>query len=219
MADLRPVYRCHYRGLLTAEPGQAVFDQVTAEAAAAIRDGRLLTAACYRFGNQLFLYLEALGETADPEALLPALNPLLAPWPQKEELRRWATMYNIYWHSVPKNAEDWHRPTPPTLRRGRIAQLKTDKLFSYCMHHTAIVQEGLLQGDRYHSIALHEDMLFSYFEEPKTMVNIRGVPEAPSPALAAWEAVDPESHFVRLPGAKGNFLFLPALFALGPDNI
>lgn len=76
-----------------------------------------------------------------------------------------------------------------------------------------------MQGDRYHSIALHENTLFSYFEEPKTMVNIRGVAEQPSPALAAWEAADPEGHFIRLPGAAGNFLFLPAVFAFGQESV
>lgn len=217
--DLRPVFRCHFRGLLAAEPAPAHLETIKAEAAAAIRAGRLMTAACYRFGSELFLFCEALGEPCSPEALLPAFNPLLAPWPQNGELRRWAVMYNIYWHSVPKNAADWRRPAPPALRRGRIARLQTDKLFSYCYHHTAIVQEGLLQGDRYHSIALHENTLFSYFEEPKTMVNIRGVAERPSPALAAWEAADPESHFIRLPGAAGNFLFLPTVFAFGQESV
>ena len=51
------------------------------------------------------------------------------------------------------------------------------------------------------------------------MVNIRGVAEQPSPALAAWEAADPESHFIRLPGAAGNFLFLPAVFAFGQESV
>ena len=116
--DLRPVFRCHFRGLLAAEPAPAQLETIKAEAAAAIRAGRLMTAACYRFGSELFLFCEALGEPCSPEALLPAFKPLLAPWPQNGELRRWAVMYNIYWHSVPKNAADWRRPAPPALRRG-----------------------------------------------------------------------------------------------------
>lgn len=47
------------------------------------------------------------------------------------------------------------------------------KLFSYVYYHKGLVDEGLICGDRYQSIALHENILFSYFEEPRGSVNIK----------------------------------------------
>lgn len=214
----RMVYRCQYRGLLTdcSELERAVFTDACAELARSlVRGGHLMTAALYYYGNQLFLYYEAVGKLLEPSAFMAPLEPLLALWPQNGVLRPWAQMMPIYWHDLPHDEADWQRPTLPTLRRGRIAQLSRDAIFSYCYHHFAIVREGLLDGDRYQFISLHEDILFSYFEEPKTMAHIRREDPQPSTAIDAWVQADPEAHFIPLPGANGNFLFLPACFALG----
>ena len=128
-------------------------------------------------------------------------------------------MYHIYYHSVPKSVEEWKREGVPEKRRGRIAFVREDKLFSYTYFHKAIVDEGLLLGDKYQSIALHENILFSYFEEPKHMVNIREEAEKESEIIKDWLAVDPESHFIHMPEGEGeNFMFLPALFALGTED-
>ena len=71
-----------------------------------------------------------------------------------------------------------------------------------------LLREGLLVGDRYQMISLHENLLFSYFETPRDreQVNISRRPE-PSEATKEWEAVVPESHFYHFPEANGeNFL-------------
>lgn len=215
--DDRPVYRCHFRGQLNGEMDQGLLAQCVAQARALIRAGRMMTAALYNYGNQLFLYYEAIGETLEPEDFMGPLHPLLSPWPQKETRRDWARMYHIYWHCEPQNAEDWRRDPLPQRRRGRIAYLKNDTMFEYVYHHFAIVREGLLKGDKYMSIALHEDVLFSYFEEPRSSVNIRRE-EGESQAIKGWMAVDPDSHFIHLPGSEGqNFLLLPEYFALGQE--
>lgn len=215
----RPVYRCHYRGRLDGNaPARrdALLADCQANAQRMIDEGSLLTAALYYYGNQLFLYYEAVGENIRPEAFMAPLHPMLAQWPQKEDTCDWAQMYHIYWHDVPRDEEDWQRPVPPERRRGRVACLKQETMFRYVYHHYAIVEEGLLQGDRYQSIALHEDVLFSYFEEPRTHVNIRRDPTQESQAIQGWLDVDPESHFIPLPGSNGaNFLLLPQYFALG----
>lgn len=219
---LRPVYRCHWRGRLDggdADARAAALRRCEEEARRAIAGGDLMTAALYYYGDQLFLYYEALGEPFGPERFMGALEPLLARWPQKESTLPWAKMYNIYWHCVPKDEADWRRPARPQRRRGRIAYLKHETMFRYCYHHFAIVEEGLLQGDKYQSIALHEDVLFSYFEEPRTPMNIRRDLTKASRAIDDWTAVDPESHFIRLPGAGGNFLLLPDYFNLGQDDV
>ncbi len=154
-----------------------------------------------------------------PEELLMPLTPFLQLWPGQKGDRLWVHMYHIYYHSVPENAEQWRRPAVPEKRRGRIAFLRDDKLFSYTYFHKAIVDEGLLAGDRYQSIALHENILFSYFEEPKRFVNVQGDDSRESEVIRDWMAADPESHFIHMPQGGGeNFMFLPALFALGVEG-
>lgn len=155
-----------------------------------------------------------------PESLLMPLSPFLQLWPGQRGDRLWVHMYHIYYHSVPESPEQWRRAAVPEKRRGRIAFLRDDKLFSYTYFHKAIVDEGLLTGDRYQSIALHENILFSYFEEPKTFVNVRGDTSRESQVIRDWMAVDPEAHFIHMPQGEGeNFMFLPALFALGVEEM
>lgn len=156
-----------------------------------------------------------------PDELLAPLQPYLQVWPGQAGDRLWVHMYHIYYHDLPKSVEDWRRTAVPEKRRGRIAFLREEKLFSYVYYHRAIVEEGLLPGDRYQSIALHENVLFSYFEEPKTMVNVKGDTSRESEVIQSWLAADPEAHFIHMPeGDGGNFMFLPALFAVGvEDNI
>ncbi|MCM1065318.1 MAG: hypothetical protein NC420_12805 [Eubacterium sp.] len=157
---------------------------------------------------------------ARPEELLAPLSAFLQVWPGQKGDRPWVHMYHIYYHSVPESPEQWKRAAVPEKRRGRIAFLRDDKLFSYTYFHKAIVDEGLMAGDKYQSIALHENILFSYFEEPKTLVNVLGDASRESRVINDWLAVDPESHFIHMPQGKGeNFMFLPALFALGLEDL
>lgn len=157
---------------------------------------------------------------ARPEELLEPLEHLLQVWPGQRGDRLWVHMYHIYYHSVPESPEQWKRAAVPGKRRGRIAFLRDDKLFSYTYFHKAIVDEGLLTGDRYQSIALHENILFSYFEEPKNFVNVRGDVSTESRVIRDWMAADPESHFIHMPQGEGeNFMFLPALFAVGVEDM
>ena len=215
----KPVYRCHYRGRLEDVDAAALVDllqQCEQNAQQLINDGALMTAALYYYGNQLFLYYEAVGEEIRPERFMAPLHPVLSQWPQKEDTCDWALMYNVFWHDAPKDDEDWKRSVPPERRRGRIAWLKHDTMFRYVYHHFAIAEEGILQGDRYQSIALHEDILFSYFEEPRTPGNLRRDTTLQSQTIQAWLDVNPESDFIPLPGSNGsNFLLLPQYFALG----
>lgn len=215
----KPVYRCHYRGRLEDSDAAQLVDllqQCEQNAQQLINDGALMTAALYYYGNQLFLYYEAVREEIRPECFMAPLHPVLSQWPQKEDTCDWALMYNVFWHDAPKDDEDWKRSVPPERRRGRIAWLKHDTMFRYVYHHFAIAEEGILQGDRYQSIALHEDILFSYFEEPRTPGNLRRDTTLQSQTIQAWLDVNPESHFIPLPGSNGsNFLLLPQYFALG----
>lgn len=113
-----------------------------------------MTAALYHYKNMLFFYYEADEENYEPEGMLSPLTPFLEKWPSEEGSRDWAKMYHIYCHSYPLSWDDWKRTATPELRRGRITRLYEDKLFSYVYHHKAIVDEGLLTGDRYQSKCL-----------------------------------------------------------------
>ena len=224
------IYRMHYRAKLIEGYDKKALQQKLAICEEYVREaqkkGQVLTAALYLadtadISRTLFFYYEGIGDDGviSVEALLAPMNNLLQVWPGTRDSRRWVKMYHIYYHSIPKSVEGWKREAKPELRRGRIALLYEEKLFSYVYYHKAIVDEGLLTGDKYQSIALHENVLFSYFEEPKTMVNIKNSPEE-SKVIEDWLAVDPESHFIHTPECEGlNFMFLPALFALGVEDL
>lgn len=216
----RKIYRCHYRGqlknTLDEDKLMETLDECRKNAELLITEEKVMTAALYYHGEMLFLYYESIGEEIYPDTFMGPMHDLLEKWPTKSGLSDWALMYHIYYHAIPEGEEDWRRPVSPELRRGRIAYLKKDNMFQYVYHHVAIVNEGLLAGDKYQSIALHEDILFSYFEEPKTITNIRRDLSHESETIKAWLDVVPEDHFSPIPGSNGgNFLFIPAYFALG----
>ncbi len=226
------LYRFEYRGTLVKGANGAELAKALSfaeeQASLLVSEHKMLTVGLYYFGRQLFLYYESTLPDLMPDSFLFNLSPFLMPWPEKGDPVLWAPMYPIYWHSVPGSAEEWKRAKEPSRRVGRIALLKHETMFEYVYHHFAIVKEGVFKGDRYQFISLHEDMLFSYYEEPRTNVCIReesgelprtepGSPEEPrSEALEAWAQADPPAHFVPLPGSGGaNFLELPAYFILG----
>lgn len=214
------VYRLQYRGSLKKvyENGgtKKALEECQERIQRRMDEGRIMTAALYHYKQMLFFYYEAVGEKISPEELLKPLSSYLELWPGQDGLRLWVLMNQIYYHAVPEGKEDWKREPAPELRRGRIAFLKEDKWFSYVYHHTSIVEEGLLQGDKYHSIALHENILFSYFEEPKIMANVRKDLESESSVIKKWMEAVPEEHFLKLLEAEGqNFMFIPAYFAMG----
>lgn len=216
------VFRNHYRGFIAEGISEEAFSEAAAQAEKevkeAVRQGRFMTIGLYRHGKMLFLYYEALGTDCTPDEVMAKLAPVLADCPGEFGMRKWIYMQHIYYHSVPEDAEDWKRKTKPERRRGRIAWLKKEKHFSYVYHHTAIVNEGLLKGDKYQSIALNENILFSYFEEPRSHVNIRRVESEDSEAMKEWLAVDPEGHFVREPHGS-NFLFIDPVIEFGETDL
>lgn len=214
------IERKQYRACLKAGWKQEQLEEAVKAAAetahAAVEAGDILTASLYRYQDMCFLYYEALKENVSPAAFLSALTPLLEEWPEENGKTPWAYMYHIYHHSVPQNVTDWVRERTEGKRRiGRIAFLYPDKLFSYTYWHYAIVEEGLLKGDKYQCIALHENILFSYFEEPRFNVNIKNEPERESEVIRGWMEAGPESHFDRRKAGGENFRIIELLFTAG----
>ena len=183
----------------------------------AIAKHHCLTVALYQHDDMLFLYVEALEKDLTPDMLFPELSKLLCPWPERMGEKLWVKMFEIYYHDIPTDEAYWARKGHKT-RRGRIAYLLEDKMFSYTYYHKAIVDEGLLEGDRYQFIALHEDILFSYFEEPKEFTHIKKQSKEESQVIKEWLEVDPESHFDHNLSGKDNFLLLPEVFSMGLED-
>ena len=69
------------------------------------------------------------------------------------------------------------------------------------------------EGDKYAFISVHENILFSYYEEPRNNVNIKNV-DKESEVIENWLKVDPESHFDREKACGSNFLVIPCLFSV-----
>lgn len=174
-----------------------------------IEEGKLLTVCIYHYQKMYFLYYEALEDGIYPEGFLSSLTPLMEAWPEEQGKTPWAYMYHIYHHSLPEEAEAWEMERKGEKTKiGRIAFLYPDKLFSYTYWHKAIVDEGRLKGDKYQCIALHENILFSYYEEPRTNVNLCGDETAQSEVIQGWMAAGPESHFDREKAGGDNFLVI-----------
>ncbi len=213
------IYRKNYRACILDDSdleNTLKRDKLVVEEA--IKSQRYLTVAIYRHENMLFLYVEALEKDLTPLELFPNLSKCLALWPEREGMTPWAYMYPIYYHAIPESIDEWKR-SEKKIRRGRIAYLKEDKMFSYVYHHKAIVDEGLLEGDKYQFIALHEDILFSYFEEPKQFTHINHQSNEPSKAIEEWIKADPESHFDHELSGEENFLLLPMVFSMGLEDL
>ena len=215
------ILRNHFRG--TLRPGdwtevQSLIAKDEMYVRQAVAEEFCLTVALYRHDNMMFLYFEALEEGIEPERLFPHLSRELEFWPERGGKVTWSPMYHIYYHSIPEKVEGWVRKTKKN-RRGRIAVLYPEKLFSYVYHHQAIVEEGLLLGDKYQSIALHGNILFSYFEEPRIETNIKKDMRHKSKAIDAWLAADPESHFDHRFSGEGNFKFIEEVFSIGREDL
>ena len=218
--DTEKILRTEYMAQLRADADDlaASYAACRKEALGLIRGGKLMTAALYIYSRQLYLYTESVGTECAPESFLHPLAGKLSPWPQGDESVDWVRMTPVFWHAEPESADQWRLSRPRERRRGRIAYLKPDMLTEYVYHHFALTREGVFPGDKYMFISLYGTTLFSYFEEPRSSDSILNT-GAPSKAIRSWLATDPDSHFIHLPGSKGqNFLLLPACFDVGESD-
>ena len=215
--DTRRVLRREYMAQLNQDDATQEMALCRREAEKLVKEGKLMTAALYRYGRQLFLYTEALENEVTPETFLSALDEKLAPWPQGGETVKWVRMIPVFWHAEPQNADEWRLSRPRQRRRGRIALLKEDELAEYVCHHFALTREGVFKGDKYMFISLYGRTLFSYFEEPRSSDNVLKT-DTPSQAIKGWMETDPDSHFEHFPESKGqNFLLIDACFDVGEE--
>ena len=222
----RSQYRCSFKEESDNEKIKEAVSACRERVCSLIKEGRVCNLSFYRYLNMVFLYLEEIvvhddEPVLDVEKTLTELKPFLKSWPREEGDTFFAPMINVYYHHIPDDDLDkWEkeRTTADKTRIGRIAFLFPKKLPSYVMYHTAIVQEGFLKGDKYQYISLHENILFSYYEEPRNNVNIKGTDQE-SEVIKEWLSVDPESHFDREKAKGENFLVIPCIFSLDRIDI
>lgn len=222
-------YRCTFRDKYDEDSFRQAVDKCREKAAQAIRRGDFVNISFYRYKDMGFIYVEKIcgeremigTEQAVCEGklvgdILTDIKDFLKTWPREDGDTYFAPMINVYYHHIPEEDLDaWEkeRTTAVKTRVGRIAFVYPDKLTSYILHHKEIVDEGLLKGDKYAYISMHENLLFSYYEEPRNNVNISGL-DKESEAIKRWMEVDPESHFDRVKAKGDNFLVIPCLFSV-----
>lgn len=199
-----------------------------------IKAGKVLTACLYHYKNTLFFYVERLCQNTDGTTQKESEDRQMHHWflalyDYMEEttcyqqlhgfLQKkgaiWTKMHPVFYHAYPKDSSDWQRVIKPSMQRGRIALLKEDKIINYIYHHKALTLEGHLVGDRYQFISIYDNILFSYFEEPKTLTNCCGDITLKSEAIEHWLNEDPGSHFLNIEkDVHSHFTFIPAYFIL-----
>ncbi|MCR5824292.1 MAG: hypothetical protein K6G60_07685 [Lachnospiraceae bacterium] len=217
----RSQYRCSFKDDAKGADFEKVLDVCKEEVTALIKAGKLCNVSFYRYENMGFLYMEEIvseekEEGVGAENLMHALAPFLKTWPREEGDVCFAPMIKAFYQYNPEEDLDkWEheRTTAVKTRVGRVAFAFPEKVTSYVKYHKALTDEGLLKGDKYAYISLHENLFFSYFEEPRNNVNISGA-DKESEVLKEWLKADPESHFDRVKAKGINFLVIPCLFTV-----
>jgi hypothetical protein len=217
---IRHQYRCSFNASAEGLEFESTIELFREKASLLIKNGAFCNISFYRYKKMGFLHLEEIcdseDEKSDPESICPEIGAFLKPWPEEDGDRYFVPMIKVYYQYEPEDDPDeWEkeRTTAVKTRVGRIAFVFPSKLTSYVMYHRRLTDEGLNKGDKYAFISMHENILFSYYEEPRNNVNIRRSDEA-SKVIDEWLKVDPESHFDRVKAKGMNFLVIPCLFSV-----
>ena len=206
------VLRSQWRGFLQQQPTEDCLEACRHAILLAKQNGKILTGEIFHWQNNLFLYFESLNAPVSPEKLLLALNGFLSPWPGTEALRYWVPMMDIFHFNEPQSLEHWRRKTPLEARVGKVGVLRPEIVASYIYYHYGLQEERTFGGDKYEIIALHENLLFGYFELPaiveeplhKQRLNTQSMPQN-------WLDAKIPSHFIPWENHNGSLLPIPSL--------
>lgn len=128
--------------------------------------GELLTASLFRWGRHFFTYYEGIAQPVAPEALFGAMDDLLETWPGADRPRTFVPMLDIFHWQAPVDPDHWRRKQPVERPLGRITRLKPEMASSYIFYHHQLQEEKPGSNDKYGIIAMHENLLFFYQEQP-----------------------------------------------------
>jgi len=168
--------------------------------------GRIMTAAAYLWQNNVFLYYECIDCEIHPHELFGQTGSFLEDWPGLPEKRKWVPMTDVFHFNEPVSVEHWKRKCLVEKRIGKVAHLKPEMTASYIYYHYQLQEERAFSGDKYEIIALHENLLFGYFEQPEVIeeplvpkkLNTSGTP-------VNWSDSRMDLHFI--PWEDGTIFF------------
>lgn len=171
-----------------------------------INKQEIMTAAAYRWKANIFLYYECINCEIAPEELFSETVDFLEDWPGRSEKRKWIPMVDVFHFNEPVSVEHWRRKSPVQRRIGKVAHLRPEMIASYIYYHYQLQEERAFIGDKYQIIAIHENLLFGYFERPEVVeeplkekkLNTYGTPEN-------WSDSRMDLHFI--PWEDGTIFF------------
>ena len=163
-----------------------------------VKTNILLGAAIYQWNQNLFVYLESIDVPVFPQESLEELNPFLSQWPGSDKARNWIEMIDVFHFNEPQSLSHWERKSPVESRVGKIGLLKPDMVASYIYYHYGLQEERTFSGDKYEIIALHENILFGYFEYPAVCEEPFHKPRLTSKSMPEdWSQACIPDHFYR----------------------
>ena len=164
------------------------------------------------------MHIEADIPEARPEDMFPSLSSLLSGVPLNDTFVSWKPMTNVY-YTNPAETKQMLKRNGRNIRIGKIAYLFPEKIPSYVYYHKALMDEGLLSGDKYLYISLIDNMLFAYCESPITPWHINNECGEESTVVKEWQSKNPRDHFNRSQTGDGNFLNLEEVFSFGAEEL
>ncbi|MGN7358488.1 hypothetical protein ACTHPF_13325 [Paenibacillus sp. SAF-054] len=164
------MYRYHFRAQCHANiDPKRVFNEALPVLQLRMTELSARQLSLFHFGTQLFLYYESPAPSVDPHELFAHCEDALEIWPGTDKPRRWVPMMDIFHYQQPTGEKDWLRTNASARPYARIAHLKPDKVASYVFYHYQYQEEKPGDGDKYGMIALHENLMFFYSEDPATV--------------------------------------------------
>ena len=167
------IYRYIHRGFL--RPGADIASGIsvlTGHWAQALENETLLAASLFRWHHNLFMYYESADTGLLPEKVALPLAEVLLDYPV-EKGRLWAQMVDVFHYTHPRDQEHWLRQNKSVAATARVNRLKPSMYASYVSHHYQLQEECPGLGDKYGIIGAHENLLFFYQEEPKTVESVQ----------------------------------------------
>ena len=167
----------------------------------------LLGLCAYRWQGNIFIYCEGEGKPFDPHELLEPLLPALSIWPGEAvtvcsapQFRRWIEMIDVFHFNEPASKEHWRRKTLVEHRVGKVGVLKPEAVSSYIYYHYGLQEERTFAGDKYEVIALNENLLFGYFEQPEVIETPLYSPRLKTKSMPEnWSDARIPDHFIPWP--------------------
>ena len=162
------IFRYQFRAQIKDGAGPAITQALSAKKNQIDREllrDAVLFLKFFRFGNQMFVYLESKRQISDfnpPKSI----SDMLVAWPGQIQIRKSVPMMDIFHDGIPRTDAVWRASDVPRKSIGSIIYLRPEKYCGYVFYHFQLQEEGLRKFNKYYLIGAHENCLFSYQEVP-----------------------------------------------------